>query len=139
MGQNEGSVGEWLGRMGQIRATKGRNAGWLALVVVSVLGSSAARAAGDATKGGVVYQANCAACHGKEANGAGPAAAALRPKPTNFTDSAFWSGKDDARVRSMIKTGKPGTAMMPFPGLSAQDLDDLVAFLRTKAPAAPTP
>ena len=139
MGQSEESVGERMGRSGQTGAANRWAAGWLALLVVSLAGSLPARAAGDATKGGTVYQANCAACHGKEANGAGPAAAALRPKPTNFTASAFWTGKDDARVRSMIKTGKPGTAMMPFPGLSAQDLDDLVAFLRTKAPAATTP
>lgn len=89
-------------------------------------------AEGDPTKGQAVYMANCMACHGVQADGAGPAAAALKPRPTDFTAAAWWEGKSDARVKSAIKSGKPGTAMMPFSQLSNDDLSHLVAFLRSK-------
>jgi high-affinity iron transporter len=104
---------------------------------LALLGQPPAQAAGtaaaaDPVKGQAVYMANCMACHGAAADGNGPAAAALKPRPTNFSSAAWWEGKDDARVRSAIKSGKPGTAMMPFSQLSNDDLTHLVAFLRTK-------
>lgn len=104
----------------------------------AVLSSSAAWAAGaDPAKGQSIYMANCMACHGTKADGNGPAAAALKPKPTDFTSAAWWAGKDDKRVTAAIKTGKPGTAMMPFAQLSDEDLAHLVAFLKSKkAPTA---
>lgn len=93
---------------------------------------AAGPAAGDPAKGQAVYMANCMACHGAAADGKGPAAAALKPRPTDFSSAAWWAGKDDARVKAAIKSGKPGTAMMPFAQLSNDDLSHLVAFLRTK-------
>ena len=92
--------------------------------------------AGDATKGKTTYSANCMACHGDKADGNGPAAMALDPKPADFTDAAFWSGKTDEDVKQVIKSGKPGTTMAPFPQLTDEQLADVVAYLRAFEPKA---
>jgi mono/diheme cytochrome c family protein len=102
------------------------------MVLGLALGGSASAA--DATKGQAVYTANCMACHGTNADGKGPAAAALKPSPTDFTSATFWTNMTSAQLKSSIRTGKPGTPMMAFGKLSETDLDNLVAFLETKKP-----
>lgn len=97
------------------------------------LGTTPALAA-DVEAGKAVYMANCMACHGVKADGKGPAATALQPPPVDFTSADFWKDRSDDSVRATIQSGKPGTAMMPFANLSGDDLTNLVAFLRTKAP-----
>lgn len=104
-----------------------------ALLVFGLAVSGAASAA-DAAKGQAVYTANCMACHGVNADGKGPAAAALKPAPTDFTSAAFWVDMTGAQLKSSIRTGKPGTPMMAFGKLSETDLDNLVAFLEAKKP-----
>jgi high-affinity iron transporter len=106
-----------------------------AVVLVLALLVVPARADGDAERGARVYRANCLACHGAEADGKGPAAAALRPAPANLADPAFWDGKDDEAVKRLIRTGKPGTAMVAYAQIGETDLDDLVAWLRSRATA----
>lgn len=93
--------------------------------------SGVAFAAGDASKGKTLYNANCMACHGDAGNGQGPAAVALDPKPADFTAAAFWEGRTNDELKTVIRTGKPGTTMAPFPQLGDQDLDDVVAYLET--------
>ncbi|MCK6506210.1 cytochrome c [Myxococcota bacterium] len=102
-------------------------------LLVGVALPGAARAA-DLAAGQKVYMANCMACHGISADGKGPAAASLQPPPADFTSPSFWASRDTAKVKSVIKTGKPGTPMMPFTQLSDQDLENLVAFLESKKP-----
>ncbi len=87
---------------------------------------------GDSSRGKTLYQANCLACHGAKADGKGPAAAALSPRPTDFTSAEWWSGKSNASVADTIRTGKPGTSMMAFAQLSDEDLTDLTAYLRSR-------
>lgn len=106
------------------------------LVLMAALASAPAPAAGDAERGRSLYMANCMACHGKQADGRGPAAAALDPRPTDFTSAAWWKGREDAAVKAAIEGGKPGTSMMAFGQLSPGDLDDLVTWLRAQAPAS---
>ncbi|MCB9742219.1 MAG: cytochrome c [Alphaproteobacteria bacterium] len=86
---------------------------------------------GDVAKGKSIYTANCMACHGSGAKGDGPAAIALSPKPKDLTAQAFWEGKTDADIKTIIKAGKPGTAMAPFPQLSDKDVADVTAYLRS--------
>jgi len=38
----------------------------------------------SANKGEIIFQKNCISCHGKSANGDGPLAKTLTPKPTNL-------------------------------------------------------
>ena len=90
--------------------------------------------AGDAEAGRSLFMANCMACHGADADGNGPAARALKPPPRNFSDPDFWKGKTDEDLAQTIRSGRPGTAMMAFAQLSDDDVANLIAFMRTKAP-----
>lgn len=103
------------------------------LLLALALAAPSAQAA-DIEAGKAVYMANCMACHGTQADGKGPAAAALQPPPADFTSAEFWKTRTAADVKNTIQAGKPGTAMMPFANLSGADLDNLVAFLQSKAP-----
>ena len=106
-----------------------------ALLLLSALsGAAIAAQPGDATRGGTVYMANCMACHGREGAGDGPAARALRPPPRSFTAPDYWDGMTEERIRTAIRAGAPGSAMMGFPALSEQDVLDLIAFMETKRP-----
>ena len=88
--------------------------------------------AGNAAKGEKVYKANCVVCHGDKGDGKGAAAAALTPKPRNFTDANEMKGVDDARLHKSIVEGRPGTAMVSFAKtLSASDIEDVTAYVKT--------
>jgi mono/diheme cytochrome c family protein len=87
----------------------------------------------DLQAGKATYEANCTACHGMLADGAGPAAIAFDPKPVDFTKPTWWATRTDADVASAIRAGKPGTAMTAFSQLSEAQVIDLVAWLRTRA------
>jgi cytochrome c oxidase cbb3-type subunit 2 len=89
-----------------------------------------------AVEGGrVLYAANCTACHGVKGDGKGPAAIALKPKPNDFTLGTYWAEKTDEQLVAAIKGGRPGTSMTGFATLTDADLAQLVAYLRTLAPA----
>jgi mono/diheme cytochrome c family protein len=101
-----------------------------------------APAAGDAAAGKIVYDANCLTCHGPTGGGDGPVGAALQPPPRNFAaaDFAFDTDGDgakgtDADLKNVITKGGMafgGTPLMaPWPMLSAADVDNLVAYIRT--------
>jgi Cytochrome c. len=45
---------------------------------------------------------------------------------------AFWASRTAEQVKDTIKTGKPGTPMMPFAQLTDADLSNLVAYLVSK-------
>ena len=104
-------------------------------VLVLGLALSSTAFAADAAKGKSVYTANCMACHGADADGKGPAAMALDPKPTDFTQAAFWDGRENKELKKIIRTGKPGTPMAPFPQLSDDDVANLIAYLRKFEPS----
>lgn len=82
-------------------------------------------AAGDADHGKVLYMANCSPCHQPTRAGLPP----IFPSLIGIID------KDgEAKVRKVAKEGiadaKP--PMPPHPNLSDKDMDDLIAFLKTK-------
>jgi mono/diheme cytochrome c family protein len=86
-------------------------------------GEAAPSPAGDPTHGAVVFE-NCVPCHGADAQG-GPVGPTLV--------SAEMKAKDDAYYRDVITNGIAGTAMPVWGGtLSAQDIEDVIAFLRSK-------
>lgn len=95
--------------------------------------------AADLAAGKTVYEANCTACHGMLADGKGPAAMGLRPKPTDFTAATYWSTRTDTDVAAAIRAGKPGTPMSAFTALSDAQVTDTVAYLRSLAKPAATP
>lgn len=89
--------------------------------------------------GKTAFMQTCFSCHGNTGKGDGVAAAALKPKPRDFTDlSVKWSvGKRFADVFTGISKGVPGTAMPPFDYLSVEDRFNLVHFIRSLAAGYP--
>ena len=75
----------------------------------------------DLARAKVLFEANCAACHGATGRGDGPLGAKLDPPPIAFTD------RDRARSRSVlalyqvISQGVTGTSMPSFATLSDED------------------
>ncbi len=87
-------------------------------------GTPAPVAAGDAAIGRQIFLGNCAACHGADASGS-------RLGPSLISVEA--AAKDDDFFRDVTANGRPGTSMSPYGGvLSTQDIEDVVAFLRSK-------
>lgn len=83
--------------------------------------------------GARLFAAACARCHGPEGRGGVPAAPNA-PVPRNFVDPAFQAARTDADLRRTILEGK-GTGMPPFKAALAPDeIDALVAHLRTFDP-----
>jgi len=92
-----------------------------------------------ADKGKSLFSINCASCHGTGGKGDGPAAAALNPKPRDFTSGYWRYGGGVARIVQTITNGSPGTAMAPFPGIPIEDRFALAHFIRTFDPAKQDP
>jgi mono/diheme cytochrome c family protein len=106
-----------------------------------VLSSSLLRpalAGEEPPRGATLYASSCTTCHGAKADGKGPAAIAMRPRPTDFTQAAWWKDRTDATVAASIRAGKPGTAMGAFPQISEGDALAIASWLRARAPS-PTP
>jgi cytochrome c553 len=60
----------------------------------------------------------CATCHGAGGLGNGPAAAALNPKPRNYTDKAWQASVTDDQIKQTILMG--GAAVGKSPIMPAQ-------------------
>ena len=71
----------------------------------------------ETVSGQAVYSANCAACHGQDGAGEGPASVGLEPPPSDLTDSAWTAGDGSlAAIRNTVENGSPGTAMIAWQG-----------------------
>lgn len=56
----------------------------------------------------------CATCHGVGGKGDGPGAAALDPKPADFSDASFWASADDAELIKVIREGGAAAGKSPL-------------------------
>ena len=114
----------------------------LALVLSSGIASAAI--AGDAAAGKAVYtgKGTCWTCHGQAGKGDGPAGKALNPAPRDFSVGAFKfdadkNGKagEDADLKLVITKGAGAFGgsplMVPWGHLSAKEIDDVIAFVRS--------
>src|SRR6266481_4134503 len=89
----------------------------------------------EVNRGGALFAANCASCHGPAGLGDGRASIGLLPKPANLTVARF----SDERLSSVLWNGIPGSSMPPWRQLSAEDLRALIAYIqRLRVPSAPT-
>ena len=77
----------------------------------------------DMDKAQVMFNERCAACHGTEGKGNGPASAALNPKPRNYTDKAWQSAVTDEQLRKTILLGGAAVGKSPIMPASP-DLDE---------------
>lgn len=82
-------------------------------------------------KGKSLYQVNCASCHGANAKGDGPAAAALTPPPKNLVQGQWTKGGRSDQLFKTISLGISGTSMAAFAHLSKEERWALVHFIRS--------
>jgi cbb3-type cytochrome c oxidase subunit III len=81
-----------------------------------------AAATGDAKRGAAIYARECQKCHGD---------ATTRVTAVHLANAQFLAVASDAFIRYAVVAGRPGTPMESFEAkLSAQDIDDVVAFVR---------
>ena len=59
-----------------------------------------------AALGARIYARHCALCHGAGGRGDGDAAAGMKPKPRDHTDSAYMGSRTDAQLLQLIHDGK---------------------------------
>ena len=83
-----------------------------------------------------VFKNRCTPCHGVNGKGDGPAAAALNPKPRNYTDLAWQKAVSDDQLKKTILYGGAAvgkSAVMPSqPDLESKPevLDGLIKIIR---------
>ena len=83
---------------------------------------------GNVAAGKKLADTNCASCHGNSGKGDGPAAAALNPKPADWT-SAKVQGEPEGSLFWKISNGRG--PMPPWKHLSEKDRWDLVAYVKS--------
>jgi mono/diheme cytochrome c family protein len=83
---------------------------------------------GNAANGKKLAETNCVSCHGASGKGDGPAAAALNPKPADWT-SAKVQSESDGELFWKISNGRG--PMPPWKHLSEKDRWDLIAYVRS--------
>lgn len=114
--------------------------GLLAWLVLSAAGCGSGReepAPRDIEAGRRLYLAiGCAACHGADGRGDGPAAVSLAVAPRNFRDLAsFRHGRSLSAVGRTIAQGVPGSqgAMPAHPFLSTEERRLIAAYVLSLA------
>lgn len=83
--------------------------------------------------GQTFFELNCAQCHGRDGDGAGPRASAMvEAKPRMLTNLEWINSKDDLSLIRSLKYGVPGTSMTPW-GDQTNSLQrlQLVMFIRS--------
>lgn len=85
--------------------------------------------------GEVIYQANCASCHGIEGAGDGPVADVLDPKPSDITDTHMMEELSDGYLFWRIKEGgdfEPFNSSMPAweETLTEEEHWQVISFIR---------
>ena len=81
----------------------------------------------EVSRGGALFAADCASCHGSGGGGDGKASASLLPKPANLTAARF----SDERLSSVLWNGVAGSAMPPWRQLPTEDLRALIAYIQS--------
>lgn len=97
--------------------------------------------AGNVQHGKQLFEKNCTRCHGMQGEG-GQGTGVTFSRPRNLpiiapalNNSGFLASVSDAMIKSTLMHGRKGTPMASFLelGLSEQDIDDLVSYVRSFA------
>ena len=95
----------------------------------------AARAAGDAKRGAMVYGVFCSSCHGADGHGG--------PKASSIVDGSYLSLVSDQGLRTIVIVGRPEFGFPDWRGdapnkpMSSEDISDVVAWLTEQRPQFP--
>ena len=86
--------------------------------------------------GATTFASFCSTCHGSGGKGDGPAAAALTPKPRDFTAADFWTTRTEEGMKKVIKEGGAASGMSPVmpawgASLTEAQVDEVLAFIKT--------
>lgn len=88
----------------------------------------------NVANGATLYQAQCAACHGVQGRGDGPAAAGLTPPPVDFTDAKRADQRSALSLYEVISQGVEGTSMASYvETLTSAQRWDLAYYVGTLA------
>ncbi|MFO7604246.1 MAG: c-type cytochrome [Gammaproteobacteria bacterium] len=98
---------------------------------------------GDVQRGQQLFANHCSSCHGAKGEGGhGTGVTFSRPRDLPIiapalNNSGFLASASDAMIKSTLIHGRQGTPMTSFiqQGLSEQDIDDLVSYVRSFAQA----
>ena len=82
-------------------------------------------------RGEAIFLTRCWGCHGKKADGHGPNAEDIVPRPRNLRNTPFIESVGYQRLHGSIKYGVQGTAMPAFIdlALSDEEIGDLINFV----------
>ncbi len=139
----------WRGRLAWLAVAGAAAAAWSAVPHLDLLFVSAyptsyyqsptGFAAGAIVQGAALYPSHCAACHGIEGHGDGPAAAGLPVPPADLTAAHLWMHSDGELFWWLshgieAPLGGPNLAVMAMPGfaatLSEEERWDLIDYIR---------
>jgi DMSO reductase family type II enzyme heme b subunit len=91
----------------------------------------------ESSPGKLVYGRHCAACHGVNGDGSGPASVWLFPRPRNFSAGLFKIKSSpgtalptDADLFDTVTRGMPGSSMPSFTYLTEQERRDAVQYIK---------
>ena len=85
---------------------------------------------GDARRGKLVYDANCARCHGTTTQ---------RSSAVHLANPVLLATATDAFLHWAVERGRPPTSMVPWKGtLTPEQIDDVVAYVRSMAAPPPS-
>jgi mono/diheme cytochrome c family protein len=88
-----------------------------------------------ADAGAVIYEINCATCHGPEGKGDGPAAAGLDPQPASLADAHMMEEMSDGALFWRVSEGgmmDPFNSLMPAwkDTLSEDEIWQVITYIR---------
>jgi mono/diheme cytochrome c family protein len=82
--------------------------------------------------GQLLYQKQCAGCHGDTAKGDGAMGEDLDPKPSNLADADWKHGSTDGEIFTVIRDGVKSTGMKAFARkMTTRQLWDVVNYVRS--------
>ena len=108
-----------------------------AVFVATISAADAANNSAGAPVGQTVYEQHCAACHGVNGDGSGPASVWLFPRPRDFGAGLFkikstpgTALPSDSDLMITVTRGMPGSSMPSFTYLSEQERRDVVQYVK---------
>ena len=89
-------------------------------------------------RGHELFVTYCAACHGVDGDGKGPASVGLRPPPRNFTQGQFkFAAVASGQLpndEDLLRIVQNGSAMLPWNDVPERDILDIVQYIKTLSP-----